>query len=58
MQNKWPKHAWENWDMSAQWMHLGRTRGIQLLKYQIVINVQYTEYEVSVEFVLILSNRR
>ena len=34
MQNKWPKHAQENRDMSARQMHLGHTRGIQLLKHQ------------------------
>ena len=34
MQNKWPKHAWENRDIFAQQVHPGHTRGIQLLKHQ------------------------
>jgi len=34
MQNKWPKHARENRDMFARRVHLGHTRGTQLLKHQ------------------------
>ena len=57
MQNKWPKHMWENRETSACRMHLDWTRGTLLLKNQIVINAQYIEYKASDEFVLISSNR-
>ena len=57
MLNKWPKHARENRETSARRTHHDRTCGIQLLKNQLVINAQYTEYEASDEYVLISSNR-
>ena len=58
MQNKWPKHVWENQETSARRTYPDHTRGIQLLKNQLFKNAQYMEYEASDEYVLILSNKR
>ena len=57
MRNKWPKHVGENRETPTRRMHPDRTHGTQLLKNKLVINAQYTEYEVSDEYVLISSNR-
>ena len=58
MRNKWPKHVGENRETPTRQTHPDCTHGTQLLKNQLVINAQYTEYEVSNEYVLISSNRR
>ena len=58
MRNKWPKHVGENRETPTRRTHLDCTHGTQLLKNQLVINAQYTKYEVSDEYVLISSNRR
>ena len=58
MWNTRPKHVWENQEKSACRTYPDRTRGTQLVKHQLVINVQYTKYEVWDERVLISSNRR
>ena len=44
--------------MFARQAHPNHIRGTQPLKHQVVINVQYTEYEALDELVLILSKRR
>ena len=58
MQNKRPKRVRENQEKSARRTHLDHIHGTQLVKYQLVINAQYTKYEASDEYVLILSNRQ
>ena len=57
MQNRGPKLTLENQDMFACRAHPSCTRGAQLLRHQVIINAQYTEYEASDEFVLISSKR-
>ena len=58
MGNKWPKHARENWEVSAHQTHPNRTCGTQLVKHQLVINAQYTKSKVLDKYVLISSKRR